>query len=80
MQVATVPLPPSVQVLNVPVPLVVRPMVPVGLIAVPGDESVTVTAQLVELLMSVVDGWQLIATELALRVETMFPLVPLLVE
>ena len=63
-----------------PVPLVVSPIVPVGLLAVPGDVSVTVTVQLVELLMSVVNGWQLIATALALRVETMFPLVPLLVE
>jgi hypothetical protein len=65
---------------NVPVSLVVRVTVPVGLMAVPVDVSVTVTTQLVELLMSVVDGWQLIVIEAALRVETMFPLVPLLVE
>ena len=44
------------QVVNVPVPLLVRPIVPLGVIAVPGEVSVTVTVQLVELLTTIVVG------------------------
>ena len=54
--VATAPVPPRVQVVNVPVPVLVRPMVPLGVIAVPGEVSVTVTVQLVELLTTIVVG------------------------
>ena len=43
-------------VVKVPVPVLERPMVPLGVIAVPGDVSVTVTVQLVELLTTIVVG------------------------
>ncbi len=54
--VATAPVPPSVQALNVPVPLLVRVTVPPGVIAVPGEVSVMVTVQLVTLLTTIVVG------------------------
>ena len=49
-------MPPSVHVVNVPVPELLRPMFPLGVMAVPGDVSVTVTVQLVELLTTIVVG------------------------
>ena len=54
--VAAAPVPPRVHVVNVPVPLLVRPIVPVGVMAVPGEVSVTVTVQLVELFTTIVVG------------------------
>ena len=51
--------------MNVPVPLLVRPTVPLGVIAVPGEVSVTVTVQLVELFTTIVIGWQEIVAEVA---------------
>ena len=56
--VAVAPVPPRVQVVNVPVPVLVRPMVPLGVTTVPGDVSRTVTKQLVELFTTIVVGWQ----------------------
>ncbi len=56
VHVATAPLPPNVHALNVPVPLLVKVTLPPGVIAVPGEESVTVTLQ--------VDPW-LITTGVA---------------
>ena len=44
-------------VVKVPVPLLVSPIVPLGVIAVPSEVSVTVTVQLVELLTTIVVGW-----------------------
>ena len=55
-QVATAPVPPSVQVVKVPVPELDRATVPLGVIAVPGEVSVTVTVQLVELFTTIVVG------------------------
>ena len=49
------------QALNVPVPLLVNVTEPPGVIAVPGDVSVIVTVQLVELFTTIVVGWQDIA-------------------
>ena len=49
-------MPPSVHVVKVPVPLLVSPIVPLGVIAVPGEVSVTLTVQLVELLTTIVVG------------------------
>ena len=65
--------------MNVPVPLLVRPMVPLGVIAVPGDVSVTVTVQLVELLTTIVVGWQDIVVVVA-RGWTVITALPELVE
>lgn len=57
MQVATAPDPASVQVVKVPVPELVRVIVPLGAIAVPAvDVSVTVTVQLVELPTTMLAG------------------------
>ena len=54
--VATAPEPASVQLVNVPVPLLDSVTVPVGVRAGDGDVSVTVTAQLVKLPTSVLAG------------------------
>ena len=62
-----------------PVLFVESMIVPVGVRAGAGDVSVTVTVHAAGLLTMVVAG-QLIAIELALRVEVIVPLVPLLVE
>ncbi len=56
--VAIAPVPPNVQVVNVPVPLLVKLTEPPGVMAVPGEVSVIVTLQLVTLLTTMVDGWQ----------------------
>ena len=53
---ATAPAPPRVHVVNVPVPLLVRVTVPVGVLAVPGEVSVIVIVQLVELFTTIVVG------------------------
>jgi hypothetical protein len=79
VQVEEAPMPESVQEVKVPVLLVVRVIVPVGVRAGVGDVSVTVTVQVTGLLTSVVAG-QLIPIELVLSVEVIVPLVPLLVE
>jgi hypothetical protein len=79
VQVAEAPKPESVQELKVPVLLVVRMIVPVGVRAGVGDVSVTVTLQAAGLLSGVVAG-QLSPIELVLGVEVNAPLVPLLVE
>lgn len=79
MQVAEAPAPDNVHVVNVPVLFVERMIVPVGVMAGVGDVSVTVTVQAAGLLTKVVAG-QLIAIELALSVDVIAPLVPLLVE
>jgi hypothetical protein len=76
--VAAAPLPPNVQVVNVPVPELDSPTVPLGVIAVPGDVSVTVTVQLVELLTTIVVGWHEIAVVVA-RTVTLIVAVPWLV-
>jgi hypothetical protein len=68
-----------VQVVKVPVLFVESVMVPWGARVGAGDVSVTVTVQVAGLLTSVVAG-QLIPIELALNVEVIVPLVPLLVE
>ena len=54
---AEAPVPDSKHVVNVPVPLVESDTVPVGVVGVP-EMSVTVTVQLVELLTTIVVGWQ----------------------
>ena len=79
MQVADAPAPVSTQAVKVPVLFVVSVIVPVGVMAEPVDASVTVTVQLAGLLTIVVAG-QLIPIELALSVEVIVPLVPLLIE
>ena len=56
-QVATAPVPPKVHALKVPVPLLVKVTLPVGVIAVPGEVSVIVTTQLVTLFTTMVVGW-----------------------
>ncbi len=68
MHVADAPVPPRVHVVNVPVPLLPRVRVPDGAIAVPGEVSVTVTVQLVELLTTIVVGWQDIVVVVVLTV------------
>ena len=77
-QVATAPLPPKVQTLNVPVPLLVKVTLPPGVIAVPGEVSVTVTTQLVTLFTTMVVGWQEIVVVVA-RTETVIVAWPELV-
>ena len=57
VQVADAPVPPRVQAVNVPVPLLVDVTLPPGVIAVPSEVSVTVTRQLVTLLTTIVVGW-----------------------
>ena len=79
MQVAEALAPDSVQVVNVPVLFVESVIVPVGVRVGTGEVSVTVTVQVAGLLTSVV-AEQLIPIELALSVEVIVPLVPLLVE
>jgi hypothetical protein len=79
VQVAEALAPDSVQVVNVPVLFVESVIVPVGVRVGTGEVSVTVTVQDAGLLTSVVAG-QLIPIELALSVEVIVPLVPLLVE
>jgi hypothetical protein len=79
VQVAEALAPESVQVVNVPVLFVESVIVPVGVRVGTGEVSVTVTVQVAGLLTSVVAG-QLIPIELALSVEVIVPLVPLLVE
>ncbi len=54
-QVEVAPVPVRLHVVNVPVPLLVNVTVPVGVEGVP-ETSVTVTAQLVELLTTRVVG------------------------
>ena len=78
-QVAEALTPESVQVVKVPVLFVVSMIVPVGVRAGAGEVSVTVTVQATWLLIGVVVG-QLIPIALALRVEVIVPLAPLLVE
>ena len=58
----------KVHVENVPVPLLVRVIVPVGVLAVPGEVSVTVIVQLVELFTTIVIGWQDIVVLVVLTV------------
>jgi hypothetical protein len=79
MQVAEAPTPERVQEVKVPVLLVVKVIVPVGVREGVGDVSVTVTLQAAGLLSGVVAG-QLSPIELVLNVEVIAPLVPLLVE
>lgn len=79
MQVAEAPDPESVHVVKVPVLLVANTIVPVGVRVGVGDVSVTVTVHVAWVLTSVLAG-QLIPIELALNVEVIVPLVPLLVE
>ena len=79
MQVAEAPAPESVQVVKVPVLLVVKVIVPVGVRVGAGEVSVTVTVQVACVLTGVVAG-QLIPIELALCVEVIVPLVPVLME
>lgn len=67
------------QVVKVPVLFVVSVIVPVGVRVGAGEMSVTVTVQAAGLLTSTVAG-QLITIALALRVEVIVPLVPVLVE
>ena len=57
-QVAVAPVPPRVHVVKVPVPVLERPIVPLGVTTVPGEVSCTVTKQLVELFTTIVVGWQ----------------------
>src|SRR5947199_9584372 len=59
-QLAEAPLPVSVQLelLNVPAPLLAKPTVPVGVLFVPGPESLTVAVQLVEVPSGTVAGVQ----------------------
>lgn len=61
-----------------PAPLLDRPTVPLGVIGVPGEVSVTVTVQLVELLTTIVVGWQEIVV-LVVRTVTVIVAVPELV-
>lgn len=77
--VAEAPTPERVQALNVPVLFVASVIVPVGVSAGAGEVSETVTVQATAILSTVVVG-QLIPIALALRVEVIAPLVPLLVE
>lgn len=58
VQLAVAPVPDSVQLvgLKVPVPLLVNATVPVGVIAVPPDASVTVTEQVVAVLIATEEG------------------------
>jgi len=79
VQVADAPAPERVQVVKVPVLFVESVIVPVGVRGGAGEVSVTVTVQVAGLLTSVLAG-QLIPIELALSVEVIVPLVPLLVE
>ena len=65
-------------VVKVPVPLLVRPTVPVGVMAVPGEVSLTVTVQLVELLTTIVVGWHEIVV-VVVRSVTVIVVVPWLV-
>ncbi len=59
MHVAVAPVPESMQLLpNVPVPLDERAKVAVGVIAVPGDVSVTVTVHCVAVFTATDDGMQ----------------------
>lgn len=55
---AVAPVPASVQVVNVPVPLVVRLTVPVGVRAGVGEVSVTVIVQVVGWLTTTEEGVQ----------------------
>jgi|SRR5713226_9971887 len=78
-QLAELPLPLSVQLvaLNVPVELVVKLTVPVGVIAVPGLASVTVAVQVVALPTVTAGGVQATAVVVA-RLFTVTVVVPLL--
>jgi hypothetical protein len=58
------PVPDSVQVVNMPVPLDERVTVPAGVVGV-ADMSVTVTTQLVALLTTTVVGWHVIVVVVA---------------
>ena len=73
--VATAPVPPNVHVVNVPVPVLVRPTVPLGVIALPLDVSVAVTVQLVELFTTIVVGWHDIVV-VVVRSVTVMVVVP----
>ena len=53
---------------KVPVPLLVKPTVPVGALAVPGEVSVTVAVQLVTWLTTTVAGVQFTAVVVVLVV------------
>ena len=50
----------KVHVVKVPVPPLERLIEPVGVLAVPGEVSVTVIVQLVELLTTMLVGWHVI--------------------
>ena len=74
------PLPPSVQLVNEPVPLVDRAIVPDGVRAGAGEVSVTVTVQLIELFTATEVELQVIAIPFVLKVEVIVPVVALVVE
>lgn len=77
LHVATAVVPARVQVVNVPVtPVSVRATVPVGVMNVPGEVSVTVTLQ-VEPWLTTTGVAQLIVVVVALLLTTML-VVPLL--
>ena len=61
----------KVHVVKVPVPVLDRLTVPVGVLVVPSDVSVTVTVQLVELLTTIVVGWHVIVVVVARTVTVM---------
>ncbi len=78
MQETEAPVPDREHALNVPVPVLVRVTEPPGVIAVPGEVSVTVTVQLVTLFTTMVVGWQDIVV-LVVRTVTLIVAVPELV-
>jgi len=59
--------------LKVPVPLLAKVTVPVGVIAVPGDVSVTIAVHVVTLLTTTVAGAQLTAVVVVLGVTVIEP-------
>lgn len=66
-QLAELPVPDRVQLvaLKMPAPLLVKLMVPVGVIAVPGEVSVTVAEQIVCWLTTTEDGVHVTRVEVA---------------
>lgn len=80
MQVATAPVPANVQVpVKVPVPLLVKVTLPVGVLVVPGDESVTVAVHVVATLTATEAGVHETLVVVVRLVTVMFA-VPLLPE